>query len=190
MSLTSAPFGLVPRYHPSGDIRTEAMTIASGYAANIFTNSPVTLNANGTITIAAAGAANVVLGTFAGCEYTDSTLNIRRVSPFWPSGTVATDIVAYVVRDPDIIYEIQADGAVAATSIGENANFAASIGNGNTATGISTAQMTITGQGTTAGQLRIVGFSRDPANAAGDAFTVVQVQIANHAFINRPAAGI
>jgi hypothetical protein len=199
MSATFAPNGLVPRYHPSGDVRTEATTIASGYATTIYMYSPVALNANGTITLATAGAANALLGTFMGCEYTDTVLGIRRVSPFWPASTTATDIVAYITRDPDILYEIQVNGSVAQADVGSGSNFTATgtssqgltvgVGNGNAATGISLACATVT-TNATAGQLRIMGLTAGPDNAFGDSFTKVLVQIANHQFINPPAAAI
>lgn len=190
MSSTLAANGLVPRFHPSGDSRPVALSIASGYATAIYKFSPVALTTTGTIILASAGAANKVLGTFLGCEYKDTTLGVYRVSNFWPASTVATEIVAWVTMDPNIIYEIQADGSLATANIGENANFAAGIGGGTAATGISSAPLSASSSGTTAGQLRIVGIPGYPDNASGDTYTKVWVQIANHQFVNPPAAGI
>lgn len=44
MSSTSAAFGLRPAFHPSGIVRPTAMTIASGYAANILQFQPVLID--------------------------------------------------------------------------------------------------------------------------------------------------
>lgn len=49
MSSTSAPFGFRPSFHNSGQIRPKAYTIASGYAANVFSGDPVKLVDAGTV---------------------------------------------------------------------------------------------------------------------------------------------
>jgi hypothetical protein len=166
------------------------MSIASGYATSIYKFSPVALTTTGTIILASAGASNALLGTFLGCEYKDTTLGVYRVSNFWPASTAATEIVAWVTTDPDIIYEIQADGSLATANIGENANFAAGIGNGTAATGISSASLSASSSSTTAGQVRILGIVPYPDNASGDTYTKVFVQIAKHQFVNPASAGI
>lgn len=178
MSTTSAPFGLRPSYHPSGEVRPRAATIASGYANNIFLYSPVAYSA-GTVELAAAGAR--AIGCFMGCAYTP-TDGRRRYSNSWPAATVATDIVAWITDDPTIIYEIQGNGSLALEDIGEQADWSANTtASGNTTTGLSSVTLdtaTLTNAGNAG--LRIVGISVGPDNAFGDAFTVVQVQISEH----------
>ena len=49
MSSTSAPFGFRASYHNSGQIRPKAYTIASTYAANIFSGDPVKLTDAGVV---------------------------------------------------------------------------------------------------------------------------------------------
>ena len=124
-----------------------------------------------------------LLGIFAGCVYTDAT-GKPNWSPMWPGGTVATDIKAYVYDDPENVYVVQADGPVAATAVGDQANlvgFAAP--GGSTATGRSLAGLdaTLIGVGDQA-QFRIVGIDRSVDNAAGDAYTKVLVQVAQHQY--------
>ena len=177
MSSVSAPFGLRPAYSPSGVLRPAAYSIASAYGSNILQGQPVKIGTDGTIQAAAIG--DRFIGTFQGVEFTD-TDGKRRVSNKWTSGTVASDIVAYVTLDPTIVYEIQANGSIAVTDIGKQADFT-TITAGSTTTGLSALMLdtaTLTDSGNAS--LRIVGIAPGPDNAAGDAFTIVQVQIAEH----------
>lgn len=177
MSTTSQPFGLRPAYSPSGVVRPTAYAIATGYASNILQNQPVKIGTDGTIQAAAIG--DRFIGTFQGVEFTDSD-GRRRVSNKWTASTAATDIVAYVTLDPTIVYEIQANGSIAVTDIGKQADFT-TITAGSTVTGLSalmldTATLTDTGNAS----LRIIDIAPGPDNAFGDSYTVVQVQIAEH----------
>lgn len=185
MSTTSQPFGLRPAYSPSGTLRPAAYTIVTGYAANILQNQPVKIAADGSIQAAAIG--DRFIGTFQGVEFTDSD-GRRRVSNKWTASTAATEIVAYVTLDPTIVYEIQANGPIALTDIGSQADFT-TITAGSTVTGLSALmldQATLTNSGNAS--LRIIGIAPGPDNAFGDNFTVVQVQIAEHQNIADRAA--
>ena len=186
MSATSAPFGLRPAFHPSGIIRPTAMSIESGYNANILQFQPVKIGASGTIEAAAATEAAIV-GTFMGVEFTDSD-GRRRVSNKWTASTAATDIVAYVTTDPAIVYEIQANSSLVITDIGSQADFA-SVTAGSTTTGLSAAMLDAA-QKTSSGNeiLRIVNLGTEIDNAWGDAYTIVQVQISEHQFVADKAA--
>jgi len=185
MSTTSQPFGLRPAFSPSGVIRPTAYSILSGYSANILQNQPVKIGTNGTIEAAAIG--DRFIGTFQGVEFTDGD-GRRRVSNKWIASTAATDIVAYVTLDPTIVYEIQANGSIALTDIGSQADFT-TITAGSAVTGLSALmldQATLTNSGNAS--LRIIGIAPGPDNAFGDNFTVVQVQIAEHQNIADRAA--
>lgn len=177
MSTVSQPFGLRPSYSPSGVVRPTAYTIASAYGSNILQNQPVKIGTDGTIQAAAID--DRFIGTFQGVEFTD-TDGRRRVSNKWTASTTATNIVAYVTLDPSIVYEIQANGSIAVTDIGKQANFT-TITAGSTVTGLS-AMMLDTGSLTDSGNasLRIIDLAPGPDNAFGDNYTVVQVQIAEH----------
>lgn len=187
MSATLAGFGLRPVYHPSGIDRASVYTIASAYGSAIYKGSPCTLNTNGTITVAAAAAD--FLGAFAGVEYVDAT-GKPTYSNYWPASTTATAITAYVYDDPNVVYEIQCDGSVAQTAIGDQADFtSATVASGSTSTGISSSTMSASLAGAAAqGQLRIVGFGLAPDNAVGDAYTVVRVTNARSQFVYNKVA--
>lgn len=188
MSAVSAPFGLRPAYNPTGLDRAKKYTIASAYGTAIFKGDPVILNTNGTITVGTAAAD--LLGVFAGCEYTDAGTGKRVVSDYWPASQAVlagSETYAWVYDDPANVYDIQANGSIAQTAIGDQADVV--MGAGSTLTGLSNTVIssTLAGAGVQA-QLRIVGFNGDLSNAAGDAFTVVQVQIARHQFVANKVA--
>jgi hypothetical protein len=179
MSSTNAPFGMRTAYSPSGTIREVAGTIASGYNTDIYTGQPVKIGTNGTIEVAAAG--ERLIGAFAGCQYLPSGAQRPVVSPSWPANTSATQIVCYYTSDPYLVYEIQADGPVSQAEVGQQADFT-NVANSN-GLGYSTCTMDAATSAVTAAQLRVVGIATDINNAPGDAYTVVQVQIAQHQFV-------
>ena len=183
MSATNAPFGLRPAFFPTGLERAQALSggITSGYSSNILKGQAVKYDSAAGVILPVAGT-EAFAGAFAGVEWTDTT-GRRRVSNYWPAGTTGTEIVAYFYNDPLIVYEIQADGSVAQTSVGMQADLS-NLAAGSNVTGLSQCTMssTIKTQGNQ-GQLRIVDLGRGVDNAWGDAYTVVRVQIANHQFV-------
>jgi hypothetical protein len=184
MSALNQPFGLRPSYHPSGLDRPVALAngIASGYNTGILKGQPVALNTSGNIITATAGSA--FQGAFAGQEYTDLT-GRRIVSNQWIANTAyqTGSQVTYYYSDPNIVYDIQADGSLAQTSIGDQANFT-NVSAGSTTTGLSQCTISTTLAGTSAvGDLRIVGLYNAVDNAWGDAYTIVQVQVSRSQFV-------
>jgi len=188
MSATSAPFGLRPSYFPTGLERAQALTngITSGYSSNILKGQPVvygtTANGGTLGTIIPALVTGTVTGSFQGVEFTDTT-GRRRVSNYWPASTTATNIIAYFYNDLNIVYEIQADGSMAQTTIG-NEYFFTNITAGSTTTGLSQATLgsaTAAGNGSQ-GQMRVVDLAPYADNAWGDAYTIVRVQLVNTQF--------
>jgi len=180
MSSTSAAFGLRPAFSPSGIIRPVAMTIESGYGANILQFQPVIISTTGNIQ--AAGASTPFVGTFMGVEFTD-TDGRRRVSNKWTASTSATDIVAYVTTAPSIVYEIQSDATLTIADIGSQMDFD-SVTAGNVTVGLSQAMLDVASKTTTGSALcRVVNLAPEVSNAWGDAYVIVQVQISEHQFV-------
>lgn len=178
MSAASAPFGFRPAYFPTGLERAKKYAVASAYGTAMYKGQPVILNTNGTVTVGTAAAD--LLGIAAGFEYVD-TSGKPWVSTFWPAGQTAltgTTPVAWVYDDPEIVYEVQADGSIPQTAVGDQADVS-NVGNFNASTLTSTCTLssTLAGVGVQA-QFRIVGFNQNVDNAPGDAFTIVQVQLA------------
>ena len=191
MSATSAPFGLRPAFHPSGLDRAQALAggIASAYGSDILKGQPVKYVTAGQINPAAAGDAFV--GAFAGVEWTDTT-GRRRVSNYWPANTAyqTGSCVAYFYNDPNIVYEVQADGSLAQSAIGDEADLSNTTA-GSNVTGLSqcTISTTLAGSGNTA-QMRIVDLAPYPGNAWGDSYTIVRATVAKFQFATTAGTAI
>lgn len=188
MSATNAPFGFRPSYHPSGQMRPKAYTIASTYAANIFQGDPVKLVDAGTVQLGTSDGTRTgtvdsisLLGVFAGCQYIDS-LGKPTLTPFWPTGTTATDIVAWVYDDPETIFQVQynnpSSGTTVQTAVGEECDWTVASPGGSTATGLSNTYLTAI-QGTS-GQFQITGWALNINDALTDAYIVATVRINEH----------
>ena len=165
MANKDAPFGLKPVGKIGSGYNSEGTTeykIASGATGNIFSGDLVKMLNTGTVLVAGA-TDNPVLGVFRGCQYTDSNGDVI-YSPYWPSGTVASDAVAFIVDDPNALFEVQsaATSGVLQTVVGNNADSVYT--SGSLKTGISALEISGTTAATSA-QLRIVGVSTDPDNS-------------------------
>ena len=192
MSATSAPFGLRPAFHPSGLDRAQALAngikaestsgnVSAGYSSNILKGQPVKMDTNGYIVVASAG--DAFLGAFAGVEWTDAT-GRRRVSNYWPANESfqVGSVVAYFYDDPNIVYEIQADGTLAQTAIGDEADLSNTT-DGSTTTGLSQCTLSISVVGANGeAQMRIVDIAPYPDNDWGDAYVIVRAKISQHQY--------
>lgn len=187
MSATLAPFGLRPAFHPSGLDRAQALAngIANAFDADILKGQAVKyVAASGTIEPVTANT-DSLSGAFAGVEWTDTT-GRRRVSNYWPALTSyqTGSCVAYFYNDPNIVYEIQADGPVAQTALGLDANIS-NFANGSNVTGLSQATLDsgILATGVQ-GQVQVLDIAPYPGNdwsdgsPSQDPYPIVRVQIA------------
>ena len=166
--------------------------LTSGQA--FYQYQPVGINSSGQLVPAATLAATSrMFGVFDGVEFTDS--QGRRSVAKWASKTTldaSTQIIFWVFSDPALVYEAQVNGSVATSAIGLEYNFDAtnnptvgySIGNGGA--GFSQAALAASPVSAGAqGQVKVVELGREAAfpagqtNAWADAYTIVQVQIAN-----------
>ena len=174
MSSINAPFGMRPSFHPSGLDRAVALPngIASAYNTGILKGQPVALNTSGNIVAATAGSA--YQGAFAGHEFTDLT-GRRLVSNQWIANTAyqTGSEVTYYYSDSNIVYDIQCDGSLAQTAIGDQANFT-NIAAGSTTTGLSqcTISSSLAGAGND-GDMRFLRFATAVLNAFNVGFNLV-----------------
>jgi len=189
MSATSAPFGLRPAYFPTGLERAQALAngIPSGYATNILKGQAVQYSPNAGVIVPVLDTttnSGQVSGAFAGVEFTDTT-GRRRVSNFWPASTtvIAGSVIAYFYNDQQIVYEIQTDGTMAQTSVGNEANLS-NFTAGSTTTGLSqmTLSASLAGSGSAA-QFRIVDLAPYVDNNWGDPYVIVRVQVSKPQFV-------
>jgi hypothetical protein len=181
MSATNAPFGLRPAFHPSGLDRAQALAggIPSAYSSDILKGQAVLYVAGSGVIEPVNATGDALSGAFAGVEWTDTT-GRRRVSNYWPANTAyqTGSCVAYFYNDPNIVYEIQADGSVAQTSIGLDANLS-NFAAGSNVTGLSQATLSASILSTgVQGQVQVLDLAPYVDNAWGDAYTIVRVQVA------------
>lgn len=178
MSSTATPFGLVPAYSPSGILRPTIYSITSGYATTIYQNQPIKIvpSSTGEGTIAAAAVNDRFIGTFQGVQWVDSD-GVLRFSNKWTASTAGTQILATVTLDPTIVYNIQANATLTVADIGKQYDFSAAAG--NAFTGLSAQSLDVASVANNAA-FRIIGLTPGPDNNWGDAYPIVQVQIAEH----------
>ena len=190
MSTTAAPYGLKPVNLLGGQANPGSLRlykIASGYNTGIFYGDVVKLVVGGTIEKDAGTTTATPIGVFMGCEYVSATQGLLHRNQWTASTTVPTGTTAwaYVCDDPDMLFEIQADEAVAQAGIGTNAALVQ--GAGSTATGMSAVALDGNSINSTATlPLRIVDYVRRPGQAdIGDTYTDLIVKFVTHA--NRTA---
>lgn len=190
MSSTSAPFGFRASFHNSGQMRPKAYTVASTYAANIFSGDPVKLTDAGVIQLGSSDGTRSgttdgisLLGIFAGCQYLDAS-GKPTISPFWPSGTTGTEIVAWVYDDPETLFDVQYTNpgtpgtTTVQTAVGEECDWTVASPGGSTRTGLSSTQLGVIQA--TSGQFQITGFAYNINDSLTDAYVVATVRINEH----------
>ena len=117
-----APYGAKPVNLLGGQVfsgSTREYPITYGYNTNIFYGDAVTLSA-GFCVIATApiNTTNTTVGVFLGCSFTDPVTKQKRFSQYYPAGTLAGDIRAVVVDDPDTVFRIGVVTAAGVQTIG------------------------------------------------------------------------
>jgi hypothetical protein len=173
----------------SGKIRH--MPIATTYNTAIFTGDFVKLVSTGTVEKSVVTTAIVAgtVGVFMGCAYTDPTTGQFTHSAQWPASNAATDAVAYVADDPDLLFQMQGDGAMTQTDLGNNA--AAISTAGSTAIGRSKNAVDADSAATTNTlPLRVIDFVDGPDSAVGDAYTDVIMTYAPTSHAYRTLLGV
>lgn len=191
MSALLQPFGFKPIRHINGKFlpppRVIPLGIASAYGTAIYSGDPVLINTNGTLNIGAT--TGDLYGVFAGCWFTPSATGLFTPSMYWPASQAYISdgqMYALVYEDPGIIYEVQCAGSLAQTSVGDQAN-TANYGTGNNGVSVTELSSSLAGASSQA-QWRIVGLSERIGNAWGDAYTVVEVMLAQSQYVANKVA--
>ena len=188
MATTAAPYGLKPVRRmdgmPYAGSTNQYLIDPAGEATNLFYGQVVIIGADGYIALSTATGADITsnnlggsgvgaIGVFVGCEYVNSSGQLVQAQ-YYPTGTSNGDAIkAYVVDDPNVLFQAQLDASGAQTIIGTNTFFAAvqSTSTGSTTTGNSTSALDATVQATAAA-FRIVSH----VSSASDAFPDVLVK--------------
>ena len=167
MALTAAPYGLRPIKRADGlpyaGATTQYLIDPAGEGTNLFYGQVVFVGADGYLALVTGTGANAAaqafpvansftgaVGVFVGCEYVNAQGQVI-FGQYYPSGTTGV-VKAYVVDDPNVLFQVQLDGAAAQADLGANTFFAAaqSTTTGSTQTGNSTSAMDATVVQTTA----------------------------------------
>lgn len=198
MANVDSPFGLKPVRYRNGAPYTGSATpmyVASDYGTALFIGDPVIKVAGGSnaaavdavgvghfeigtlpsVEKATAGDTNKITGVIVGFAPDPDNLN-RNYIP------ASTGGVALVCTDPDVVFEIQADGAIPAASVGLNAVLIYTH-SGNTTSGLSGVELDTTSDAPAAdasNQLLIVGAVNRLDNDTTATHAKVEVLINQH----------
>ena len=195
MAATASPYGLVPHSMAGGAPYSGAfdmIPITSAYGTRISNGDPVQIVAAGTIEKVTTVGTNAspwpvnTIGVFVGCTYTDTNLGFIS-SNVWPASQAVvsgTTPMAHVVTDPNVIFRIQADDALAQTELGMN--YAINVSTSTATSGKSNASLDVaTAAVTNTLALKVVGFyAVEGFSAIGDAKTdaLVKINPLSHAY--------
>ena len=206
MANIDSPFGLKPVRHLLGCPVNGALKpcyIKSDYGTALFIGDPVIITSDGAnaavveapgagrfgigtlpiINKAAEGDADRIYGVIVAFAPLATNLNLKH-------NTASTERIAYVNVDPFTVYEIQADGAIPAASVGLNAVLIYTH-SGNTTTGLSGVELDTTSDvpdTDASNQLFILGAVNREDNDTTLAHAKVEVLI-NLAILNAGNAG-
>ena len=188
MATTATPMGAEPTdtLSASGSFtgKVRHIKVASGYGTAIFYGDFVKLVSTGTVEKDTGTTAATPVGVFVGCAFTSPSTGELTFSQYFPASTVASDIVAYVVDDPNVLMRMQSDEAIAQTGLGNNVAIVQTAGS----TSIGRSKNAVDGSSiatTNTLPLRIIDFVDGPTSAVGDTYTDVIVKFnAGHQYSN------
>jgi hypothetical protein len=194
----SGPYGFQPINLIGGQVfagSTRLFPIASGSGTSIFYGDVVRLNTGGTLSkVSTTATATDAVGIFLGCQFTNPTTKQLLQQQYYPASTVASDIQAFVLDDPDALFKVAVTSAGTSTisgvtqaAIGQNS--ALILTAGSTTTGDSLASISATTGAGTAVPMRIVAGIPETVNASGS-FTEVIVKFNFGVHTYYSAAGV
>jgi|TARA_B100000424_G_scaffold270793_1_gene271147 hypothetical protein len=183
MANKDAAFGMKPVRMIGGGAYTGGQSryrIAANYGTSIFQGDMVAQVTGGGIEVHADGGTVPIVGVFNGVQYTDPTTKEQVYSNYYPASTNASDLIAFVIDDPNVVYEIQADAAFPVADLFGNFDIVYT-SSGSTVTGISGAELEVsTGATGTSLPIKAIDISEDPENSdVASANTNVLVVIQN-----------
>lgn len=185
MANKDAAFGLKPVRMMGGSPYSGGQSryrIANNLSGKIFQGDLVKQVTGGGIERAAAGSAVPVVGVFNGCQYTDPTSGEQVYSNYYPGSIAADDIIAFVIDDKNVVFEVQADDAFPVADLFGNFDIVDQATTGDVYSGRSNVELDVTtGATTTTLPLKAIDISQDPENDdVASANTNVLCVIQNH----------
>jgi hypothetical protein len=166
MANQSGNFGLRPARMLGGTPFNNSQNryrILKNYNTAIFQGDLVAASTNGTI-VRATATTNPVVGVFNGVFYTDPTTQKPTWKNYYPGTVSANDIIANVIDDPNVVYEIKADESFPNANLFANYSVVATAG--DTASGQSREVLDVsTGDSSSTFVLQAIDISQDPDNS-------------------------
>ena len=193
MANKDASFGLKPVKQMGGAPYSGGQSryrIAANYGTAIYQGDLVMQVTGGGVEIHAVGGTVPLVGVFNGCQYTDPTTGEQVYRNYYPASTNASDIIAFIIDDPNTVFEIQSDEAFPVADLLGNFD-TIKTNSGSTDTGISGDELDTSSGATTATlPLKAIDISEDPNNSDVSASnTNVYVVIQNH-IMGQKGAGL
>jgi hypothetical protein len=182
MANVDKAFGLRPlgNLSATGAQKQYGYLIEDNYSTTLYQGDLVTIVGGYIVKFLPATHA-AALGVFNGCNYVNPTTGKPTWSNVYTQTNITSGVItADIIDDPMQLFIIQADGSIAQTDIGKNADVMGT--GGSTTTGVSSMELnTSTIADTAALNLKIVGLYDAPGNSFG-AFAVVVVKINEHLY--------
>jgi hypothetical protein len=205
MASTASPYGLravneLGGLPYAGSTRSFLIDPA-GYNTNIFNGSIVAINTSGYINIVTTNGDNSTpfpagtIGVFVGCSFVNAQ-GQTMYSQYYPANTASVNgsaITAYVIDDDRAVFQVQAAGTMAQTTLGMNVflNAVQSTSTGSTTTGNSNTAVSTSAAATSGYAFRVVGFADVPGfSTVGDAYTDILVKFNPGAHSYSNATGV
>jgi len=192
MASTASPYGLRAVNElgglPYAGSTRNFLIDPAGYSTNIYNGTVVYVNSSGYLNIVTgtgadgttnsfpgSGTLTGAVGVFVGCSYYNAQGQLI-FSQYYPSGTTGV-VNAFVIDDDRTVFQVQANGSMAQTTLGNNVYFAnaQSTSTGSTTYGNSNLAVS-TSSVTTTAAFRIIGFVNGPTSQVGDAYTDLLVK--------------
>ena len=185
MANKEAAFGLKPVRMMGGSPYSGGQSryrIANNLSGKIFQGDLVKQVTGGGIERAAAGSTVPVVGVFNGCQYTDPTSGEQVYKNYYPGSIAASDIIAFVIDDKNVVFEVQADDTFPVADLFGNFDIVDQATTGDVYSGRSNVELDVTtGATTTTLPLKAIDISQDPENDdVTSANTNVLCVIQNH----------
>ena len=175
MSTSATPYGFRPVGLLGGGDWSNSIRhikLTNSYGTSIFYGDVLKVVSTGTIEKDSGTTTMTPVGIFVGCSYTDPGSSQPTYAQMWTASTSATDIMAYVVDDPNVVFQAQGDATLAQTALGNNVAVVQTAGS----TSIGTSKNAIdadTIATTKTLPVRILGFIDGPNSSVGDTYTDV-----------------
>tara|TARA_B100000780_G_C21049623_1_gene421459 strand:+ start:101 stop:688 length:588 start_codon:yes stop_codon:yes gene_type:complete len=165
--------------------------IASGVTTPLFQGDLVTQLTAGVLGRHVATGTVPIVGVFNGVSYTDPTTGEQVFKNTYPGSISASDIIANIIDDPNVVFEVQADDTFPVADLFGNFDIVDGSPVGDTKSGRSNLELDVTTGATTATlPLKALDISQNPDNSdVASANTNVLCVIQNH-IMGQKGAGL